>query len=65
MNTGHEGSLTTVRQQRGRVLELVTMVKASKLDYETDVIGKLIALLFTLLFFSAGLKTAQERLKKY
>ena len=62
MNTGHEGSLTTVHANSAAESfeRLVTMVKASKLDYETDVIGKLIASAIHIIVFSAG----KRRLKK-
>jgi pilus assembly protein CpaF len=45
MNTGHEGSMTTIHANSAAESfeRLVTMVKMSGLDYESDIIGTIVA----------------------
>ena len=66
MNTGHEGSLTTVHANSAAESfeRLVTMVKASKLDYETDVIGKLIASAIHIIVFQRRLKDGSRKIEE-
>lgn len=66
MNTGHTGSLTTIHANSATESfeRLITMVKMSKLDYETDIIGMLIASAIDIIVFQRRFKDGSRKLEE-
>jgi len=64
MNTGHTGSMTTIHANSAAESfeRLITMVKMSGIDYETDVIGMLIASAIDLIIFQRRYKDGSRKI---
>lgn len=66
MNTGHTGSFTTLHANSAAESfeRLITMVKMSKLDYETDVIGMLIASAIDIIVFQRRFNDGTRKIEE-
>lgn len=66
MNTGHTGSFTTVHANSAAESfeRLVTMVKMSGLDYETNIIGMIIASAIDIIVFQRRLKDGSRKIEE-
>lgn len=64
MNTGHTGSMTTIHANSAAESfeRLLTMVKMSGLDYETNIIGMLIASAIDLIIFQRRYKDGSRKI---
>ncbi len=66
MNTGHTGSFTTVHANSAAESfeRLITMVKMSGLDYETNIIGMLIASAIDVIVYQRRLKDGSRKIEE-
>ncbi|MBS4020856.1 MAG: CpaF family protein [Dethiobacter sp.] len=66
MNTGHDGSMTTIHANSAAESfeRLITMVKMSGLDYETDIIGRLVASAIHVIVYQRRLKDGSRKIEQ-